>query len=164
MCVDRLGDVVAHLKGFIKVLYLIAAATGLALMTLGGGVYEVLVVDPAWPQRPELIQPVRGGISRRRFWIPAHVAFEVALIAGLIWSWSQPSVSNTVLVALASHAVMRLWSAFDFIPKAVAFERAETVSEAAARAWTGRSWMRLVLDVITCVAMLLALIAGARLG
>jgi hypothetical protein len=145
-------------------LYLIALVAGLALVGLGGGLYEVRVVDPAWPRRPDLIQPARGGISRRRFWIPAHVAFEVVLIAALVWSWSQPSVGNPLLVALASHAVMRVWSAFDFIPKALAFERAETVSEAAARAWTRRSWLRLILDAITCVAAGWALIAAARLG
>ena len=148
----------------MTMLYLIAAAAGFALMTLGGGFYEVLVVDPAWPRRPDLIQPVRGGISRRRFWIPAHVTFEVLLIAALVWSWSQPSISNALLVALASHAVMRVWSAFDFIPKAVAFERAETVDEAAARAWTARSWLRLPLDLIVCLGMLWALIGAARLG
>jgi hypothetical protein len=145
-------------------LYVIAIATGLALMSLGGGFYEVLVVDPAWPRRPDLIQPARGGISRRRFWIPAHVAFEIALIGALVWSWSQPSVRTPLLVALASHAAMRLWSAFDFIPKAVAFERAEAISEATARAWANRSWLRLPLDVVTCVAALCALIAAARLG
>jgi hypothetical protein len=145
-------------------LCLIAFATGLAFVGLGGGFYEISVVDPAWPRRPDLIQPARGGISRRRFWIPAHVAFEVALIAALVWSWSLPSVSHPLLVALASHAVMRVWSAFDFIPKALAFERAETVNEAAARAWTGRTWLRLPLDVITCIAMFSALVAAARLG
>jgi hypothetical protein len=145
-------------------LYLIALATGLALVGLGGGFYEVLVVDPAWPRRPDLIRPARGGVSRRRFWIPAHVAFEVALISALISSWSQPNVREPLLIALASHAVMRVWSAFDFIPKAVAFECAETVGEAEARAWANRSRLRLPLDVITCVAALWAVIAAARLG
>jgi hypothetical protein len=145
-------------------LYLTAFAAALAFASLGGGLYEVLVVDPAWPRRPELIQPARGGISRRRFWIPAHVAFEIALITALVWSWSQPSARDPLLVALASHAAMRVWSAFDFIPKAVAFERAETVSEVAARAWANRSWLRLLLDVITCIAALWALIAVARQG
>ena len=71
-----------------------------------------------------------------------------------------------LLVALASHAIMRLWSALDFIPKALAFERAEpgTVSEAAARAWTRRSRLRLPLDLVTCGAMLWALVAAARLA
>ena len=133
-------------------------ATALALVSLGGGLYEYLVVDPFWPRKPELIQPARGGISRKRFWIPAHTVFELALIASLISSWSQPELRKWLLLALASHAAMRLWSAFDFIPRALAFERADAaqVSESAARAWARRSLWRLPLDLITCGAMLAA--------
>ena len=59
---------------------------------------------------------------------------------------------------------MRLWSAFDFIPKALAFERAEpgAINEAAARAWTARSRLRLPLDAVTCGALLWALVGAAR--
>jgi hypothetical protein len=49
---------------------LVGVASALALISLGGGLYEFSVVDPFWPRRPELIQPDRGGISRKRFWIP----------------------------------------------------------------------------------------------
>jgi hypothetical protein len=148
------------------VLLVVALATALALVSLGGGLYEFLVVDPFWPKRPDLVQPARGGISRKRFWIAAHIAFEVTLIASLVWAWPQPAMRSALLVALASHAIMRLWSAFDFIPKALAFERAEPgkVSEAAARAWTRRSLLRLPLDLVTCGAMVWALVAAARLG
>jgi hypothetical protein len=60
---------------------------------------------------------------------------------------------------------MRIWSAFDFIPKALAFERADpgTIAEDAARRWTQRSLWRLPLDVLTCIAMLAAFAAAARL-
>jgi hypothetical protein len=117
----------------------------LALTSLGGGAYEFLVVDPFWPRRPDLIQPLRGGISRRRFWIPAHTLFELSLIASLIVAWGEPAVRAPLLVASASHAAMRTWSAFDFIPKALAFERADpaTVTEDAARRWSRRSLGRL---------------------
>lgn len=147
-------------------LTLTALAAALALASVGGGLYEFLVVDPVWPRRPDLIQPARGGISRKRFWISIHFAFEVALIAALALAWSQPAVFNALLVALASHAVMRVWSAFDFIPKALAFERADpaSISEGAARAWTRRSRLRLPLDLVTCGAMLTAFAAAARLG
>ncbi|HZX83922.1 MAG TPA: hypothetical protein VFF19_10180 [Reyranella sp.] len=92
------------------------------------------------------------------------MAFEVVLIAALVSAWSQPAVRTCLLVALASHAVMRLWSAFDFIPKALAFEKAEpgAINEAAARAWTVRSRLRLPLDLVTCGAMLWALVQAAR--
>jgi hypothetical protein len=140
----------------------IALACALALVSLGGGLYEFLVVDPFWPRRPELIQPDRGGISRRRFWIPAHIAFELLLILSLVGAWSHADIRTWLLVALASHAAMRIWSAFDFIPKALAFERAEASSESAARAWTRRSLWRLPLDLLTCGAMLAAFAAVAR--
>lgn len=135
----------------------------LALISLGGGLYEVSVVDPAWPRRPDIIQPPRGGVSRRRFWIPAHAAFELALLVSLIAAWSRAEVRAWLLVALVSHALMRLWSAFDFIPKALAFEKADTatVDEAAARRWTRRSLLRLPLDLIACGTMLAALVAVA---
>ncbi|MEO8177869.1 MAG: hypothetical protein ABI895_03455 [Deltaproteobacteria bacterium] len=146
-------------------LLIIALAAALALVSLGGGAYEFLVVDPFWPKRPDLIQPGRGGLSRRRFWIPAHVTFELFLMASLIVAWSAPSVRVALLVALASHFVMRLWSAFDFIPKALAFERAEpaAVEARAAQRWARRSLGRLPLDLVTCGATLTALVAMARL-
>ncbi len=147
-------------------LIVVAIAAALASASVGGGLYEFSVVDPFWPRRPDLVQPARGGISRKRFWMGIHVVFEMALIAALIWSWSQPAVRTGLLVALVSHAVMRLWSAFDFIPKALAFEKAEpgAVDEWAARAWTARSRWRLPLDLVTVAATLWALVAAARLG
>jgi len=144
-------------------LLLVGLAGALALISLGGGLYEFSVVDPFWPRRPDLIQPDRGGISRRRFWIPVHVAFEVALVVALVLSWSAADLRFWLLVAFASHGVMRIWSAFDFIPKALAFERAEPgkITEGAARSWTRRSLLRLPLDMVTCGAMLYALLQAA---
>lgn len=144
--------------------FAIALATALALISLGGGLYEFSVVDPFWPRRPDLIQPVHGGLPRRRFWMPAHFAFEFMLIVSLIAAWPSPGTRNMLLIAFASHAVMRIWSAFDFIPKALAFEKADTASitEAAARRWTRRSLWRLPLDLVTCGAMLAAFAAAAR--
>ena len=142
-------------------LVLIAATTLMACVSLGGGLYEYLVVDPYWPKRPGIIQPTRGGISRRRFWIPAHTVFEVLLIVSLIVAWSDPGMRIALLVALVSHAVMRVWSLIYFVPKAVAFERADpaTVDAAAAVRWTRRSLLRLPLDLVTCAAMLTAFAA-----
>jgi hypothetical protein len=146
-------------------LCVVAFAAAFALISLGGGFYEIGVIDPAWPARPDIVHPASGGISRKRFWIPAHVAFELLLIASLVLFWSQPQVRNALLVAFVSHAVMRIWSAFDFIPKALAFERADpaTLTEEQGRRWTQRSWLRLPLDFITCGAMMTAFAAAAQL-
>jgi hypothetical protein len=86
------------------------------------------------------------------------------LVGSLVIAWGEPDVRVPLLMALTSHAGMRLWSAFDFIPKALAFERAEptAVSEEAARRWSRRSRRRLPLDLATCTATFVALVAAAR--
>jgi hypothetical protein len=142
----------------------VCAASAFACIGLGGGLYEFTVVDPFWPRRPEIVQPDRGGISRKRFWIPAHTVFELALIWSLIAAWSVPDVRFWLAVAFVSHVGMRIWSAFDFIPKALAFERrdAQDISEQEARRWTRRSLLRLPLDLIAAGSMLAALVAAAR--
>ena len=146
------------------VIAIIGTASSLALVSLGGGLYEFLVVDPFWPSRPDIIQPNRGGISRKRFWVPSHTAFELVLLAALVAAWSIPEVRLWLLLSLVSHAAMRIWSFADFVPKGLAFERAEpgTVDETSARAWTRRSLLRLPLDVATCFAMLSGFAAAVR--
>ncbi len=144
---------------------LAVAAECFALMIVGGGFYEVLVVDPAWPKRPDLIQPDRGGISRRRFWMPVHTLFELSVIAALVAAWSVPDVRAWLWVALISHAVARVWSFVDFIPKAIAFERAEpgSITEASARRWTRRSVFRLPIELVSSGAMIAAVVRLARM-
>ncbi len=87
-----------------------------------------------------------------------HSAFETVLLASLVLAWSMPEVRVTPLVALVSHAVLRVWSFADFIPEALAFERAEpwSVETPKALSWGRRSLGRLPLAVLTCVACLTA--------
>jgi hypothetical protein len=136
-------------------------AVAVSLVTLGGGIYESSVVDPRWPERPELIRPGEGGLNRKHFWIPVHVVFEVLLLVSLVLTWHIPIVRGCLWVALLSHVAMRCWSGFDFIPKALEFERstAASYSTSAARKWTTRSLFRLPLDGVTCAAMLVALVS-----
>jgi hypothetical protein len=144
-------------------LILLGVVAFLACASLGGSIYEHLVLDPVWPNRPGIIQSQHGGVSRRRFWIPVHSAFEVVLIAAVVITWGHPDVRTPMLIALASHLVMRVWSLVDFIPKAVAFEKTDpaTVERADATRWTRRSLLRMPLDVVTCVAALAGLVAAA---
>ena len=148
---------------FSPSLVLIALTTATACAILGGGLYEYLVVDPFWPRRPGIIQPRRGGITRHRFWVPAHSAFEVLLIVSIVVTWSRPEVRSALLVALVCHAVVRTWSLIDFVPKARRFERADpgTVDQGAAIRWTRRSLLRLPAELVVCAAMLTGLALAA---
>lgn len=142
-----------------SIVFSLSLTTLAAGALLGGGAYETRVVDPVWPRRIEIVQPRHGGMSRARFWIPAHAVFELLLIASLILAWASPQVRTWLLVSLVSHAAVRIWSAFDFIPKALAFERgdAAAVSEESIEDWVRRSKWRLPLDWATCGALLVAL-------
>ena len=126
-------------------LLMASVAALLSAIGIGGALYEALVIDTAWPKNPSLIQPQQGGVLRTRFWIPAHVALELTLMAAIALNWASSHMRFLLLSAFACQAMMRIWSFMDFIPKALAFERMppESVSETAARAWTARSLMRL---------------------
>ena len=96
-------------------LVLIAITTLAACISLGGGLYEFLVIDPYWPKRPGIIQPRNGGVSRARFWIPAHTVFEVLLVLTLVVAWGDADVRIALVVGPVSHAMMRVWSLADFV-------------------------------------------------
>jgi hypothetical protein len=141
-------------------------ATLLAQVSLGGGIFEYRVLDPSWPGNPALIQPLRGGVNRKAFWIYAHVAFELSLLVALLMTWHTPQVRDWLLIALVSHVVMRLWSAVDFIPKALAFEKADVaaISAADARRWTRRSLWRMPLALVTTLSTLVGFAVACRIG
>jgi hypothetical protein len=135
---------------------LFAAVLALSAV-LGGGMYEHLVIDPSWPKYADLIQPKRGGVRRSRFWLPAHLVFEVLLLGSLAVSWKLPGVRLWLLAAIGIHIATRLWSAFDFIPKAIAFEKADMIDETLAKKWTFKSKFRLPLELLTLSLLINAL-------
>lgn len=137
-----------------------------AAASFGGGLYEAGIVDRAWPARPEIVSPSHGGINRKWFWIPMHVLFELALIGSLILAWTLPGVRAWLLLALTSHGLMRVWSFLYFVPRALRFEAMDpsAIDKGQTLKWVYWSRLRLLLDLITCVSTLAALIALVRLS
>jgi len=145
----------------------VAAFAALILVAggLGGGVYEIALVDRVWPRNPALVQPDRGGINRKRFWMPMHMAFEAMLAVALWTAWPHPDARRWLLAALAAHVVMRAWSFAYFIPRALAFEKAgdfDADQHARAMAWVRASGWRLPLDAVAAVSLCLAITALLR--
>lgn len=140
-------------------LILLAATALTATVLFGAALYEVLVVDPRWPQRPGIVQARNGGLSRTRFWFPAPLVLDVLLVVAVAGAWADGPIRAVLLVGLAAHAADRAWWLADLGPKAAAFERSDPadVDEAAARRWTRRAAARLPLMAITACATLAAL-------
>lgn len=149
------------------VVFVIVAALILAAIRIGGGFYECFLIDRVWPKNPALIQPDRGGINRKLFWMPVHIAFELTMLVALWLAWSSAAIRTWLLIAAVSHVVMRVWSVVYFIPKALAFERAgDWTSDLRAKAatWVRLSVWRLPLDLVTLFALWAAVIAAASVN
>jgi hypothetical protein len=139
----------------------------LGSFALGGGVYETLVVDAAWPGNLALIQPNRGGLNRKIFWMLIHPLFEVAILVSAWMNWSDRSVRLWVIVALVGHFTARVWSFAYFIPRALRFEKlAEFTPEdmrLAAR-WIKLSRCRPLMEAISVVALAMILLHFASVA
>jgi hypothetical protein len=139
--------------------WLAQAASIAMIIAIAGGLYEFSVLDPAWPDRLDLIQPARGGVNRKVFWIPLHAVLTLLLPLALWASWRTRPARNAVLLAIASYAVMRAWTGIYFVPAALRFEEAAEVTPALleeARRWAQLSMLRAPLDVATAAALWIA--------
>jgi hypothetical protein len=123
---------------------------------LGGGLYEILLVDPLWPRNPAMIQPSRGGLDRKRFWGPVHALFEIALLVGAWTAWGDASARPWMVWALSAHFAARVWSFAYFIPRALRFEKMGDLSEDQvhlARQWTRLSRLRPIIEVVSVLSL-----------
>jgi hypothetical protein len=123
---------------------------------LGGGIYETLIVDRVWPVNLAIIQPKRGGLDRKLFWIPIHTLYEVTLLASAWTLWSNTYARSWIVVALVAHFVSRAWSFAYFIPMALRFEILSELNDSEnqlARQWTRLSRCRPVLEAVSIISL-----------
>lgn len=137
----------------------------LGAIGLGGGIYETLIVDRVWPDNLAIIQPQRGGLDRKRFWMPIHTLYEVALLVSVWTSWSNIHARYWIVLALVAHFVSRAWSFAYFIPNALRFEKLSELSDSdaqLARRWTHLSWLRGILAAVSIISLSVAILHLGR--
>lgn len=115
---------------------------------VGGGIYEHLVLDQAWPSNLALIQPGRGGAHRAPFWMVVHSLLTVVLLAALWACWRSATLRPRVAWALGIHVALRAWTFAYFIPAALRFEAAQTLLPDEARTWVLLSPIRTAATLI----------------
>lgn len=125
--------------------WLVNGALLLTALMLGGGLYENLVLDPAWPDNIKLVQAAHGGVRRVSFWIPIHSATMLLLVLSLWACWRIPRVRGWLLAATGIYLAMRAWTFLYFIPGVMRFESAEVLTgelASEARTWVFLSALR----------------------
>ncbi|MEB3287318.1 MAG: hypothetical protein VKJ04_07430 [Vampirovibrionales bacterium] len=143
---------------------LLIFVAAISLISLGGGIYEMVVIDPVWPSRPEIIQPNNGGISRKVFWIPMHGLLEILLLISLFGFWYVTPVKYYLVIAFALQIISRLWSSFDFIPKALMFERGEQTEVSVMKSWVLRSRWRILISTVISGCLMQAVISAITMA
>lgn len=144
---------------FMPLVALVLGAVG-----LGGGIYETLLVDRVWLRSPAIIQPARGGLNRGLFWTLAHPPYELSLLASVWLNWAAPAVRPWLIAALVAHLGARAWSFAYFIPKALRFEKMGDLTEdqrRQAERWIGLSRVRPVIEIVSIVALGVAIVVEA---
>ncbi|MGA9523488.1 MAG: hypothetical protein WBV82_18640 [Myxococcaceae bacterium] len=134
-------------------LRLVWASAVLLGIEAGGGLFEHLVLDRAWPSNLALIQPNLGGVNRGTFWIAVHTSLTVILLGALWATWPQRPLRIRVAWALGIHVALRVWSFAYFIPAAIRFEAAQAVVDADVRAWVIQSPLRTLVTLIAWVIL-----------
>lgn len=107
-----------EIRIFIVLLALLATS-----MLAGAGVYEQLVLDPAWPARPDIVRPANGGADRKRYWVPSNVLAIAAMIAAIWAVWPVPSARAWVLCAAACSLVINVATVTYFAPRVLRVEQ-----------------------------------------
>lgn len=129
------------------------------VLMLGGGLYEHLVVDPAWPSNPTLVQAAHGGVSRVSFWIPIHGATTLLLLLSLWACWRERRVRGLLLAATGMYLAIRVWTFLYFIPRVIQFESAEALTgelASQARTWVFLSAFREPMVLFMIAALWIA--------
>jgi hypothetical protein len=137
------------------------SAVVLGAIMFGGGIYETLLVDRVWPDNPAVIQPERGGLDRKLFWMPAHTLYELALFISLWMLWSAGDARWWIAAALVVHFAARAWSMAYFIPRALRFEKLGDLTQEQrleARRWTRLSRYRPALEAVSIIALCAAIL------
>lgn len=115
---------------------------------VGGGIYEHLVLDMAWPANLALIQPEHGGVHRAPFWMVVHTLLTVVLLVALWACWRSATLRPRVSWALGIHLALRAWTFAYFIPAALRFEAAQTLLPDEARTWVLLSPIRTAATLV----------------
>ncbi|MEK6774096.1 MAG: hypothetical protein AABY64_09150 [Bdellovibrionota bacterium] len=146
-------------------IFLLLAVLCMAL-SIGGGVYEGLVINPQWsaspPQSFALIQEGTG-IPLQKFWIPAHIVISIFILAALYFNWHISHRRTLIIAAIVSYGIMRAWSFAYFIPEMLSFQKVPLDSgltdELMIRVerWKNLSWWRSPLDLISFMSLVWAL-------
>jgi hypothetical protein len=139
---------------------------GFTAITLGGTIYEAMVIDPAWSAAPpESLSVITGrphAVNPARFWRGLGPWSALALLGAVIANWSLPGRRKWILISFACVLLNTLTFIFYLAPllrMILASDGGRSSAELAALAnrWLIGAWWRLALLIIAFATAVQAL-------
>lgn len=130
------------------------AATALYFVMNGAQLWETAIMVPAWTAAPpQSLHFFHGpyGLDFKIFWIVLHSVHEVVLILALIFNWRISYRKAALLILLAIHIGLRVWTLQYFAPVIIEFQSMHASQEidpklvGKASAWKNLNYVRVSL-------------------
>lgn len=98
-----------------------------AYFTMNGAqVWETALMVPAWTAAPPsslIFFQKPYGLDFKVFWIVTHGIHEILFITALVFNWKIKKRRNLILLVLAGHIAIRVWTLMYFAPTIMEFQR-----------------------------------------
>ena len=115
-----------------RALVWLGVTTSLYLLMNGAQIFETLLVVPSWTAAPPASLGMFQGDYRldfKAFWIAFHSVHEIAFILALVVCWRLRSIRRWLLILVAVHFAVRVWTVAYFAPTIIEFQGLAASSE-----------------------------------
>lgn len=149
--------------------YLSRAELWLCITTLvyfmmnGAQIFETLLFVPKWTVSPpdnfKLLLDGQGS-SLKIFWIVFHSLHEITFLLALYFCWKIDPIRNWLLVLLAIHIAVRIWTLSYFAPAIIDFQKMAIASNGTkdllsrVKFWQTLNYIRVFIFVAVSLGMI----------
>ena len=129
----------------------------------GAQIFETAVIVPKWTAvAPASFHIFKGkyGLDFKVFWIVMHSLHEVTFVVALYFCWKIDFVRNWLLVLLAIHIGVRVWTLIYFAPNIIEFQRIANTGNLSAdifdkaTLWRNLNYLRVGLFVAVSIGLI----------
>lgn len=132
----------------------------------GAQIWETALMVPAWTAAPPsslIFFQKPYGLDFKAFWIVTHGIHELIFIIALVFNWKIKKRKKIILLVLAGHIAVRVWTLIYFAPTIMEFQQLPysntvdlSLQEKAAQ-WRNLNYVRVALFVTLNILLVSAL-------
>ena len=129
----------------------------------GTQIFETVVLVPKWTASPpntfQLLAD-KNGLSLKTFWIVFHSLHEITFMLAIIFCWKLDPIRNGLLILLAIHFLVRVWTLAYFAPNIIDFQKMADTSNmgkdlvSRASVWQALNYVRVAIFIAVSIGLI----------